>query len=43
MDINKPLNSDTFPPTVDKLNFVDHISKFSTITNNQILDKILTS
>ena len=28
MDINKSLNTDSFPPTTDKLNFVDHISKF---------------
>ncbi|MDC1375493.1 TRAP transporter large permease subunit [bacterium] len=28
MDINKSLNTDSFPPTTDNLNFVDHISKF---------------
>ena len=28
MDLNKTINADEFPPTIDKLNFVDHISKF---------------
>ena len=28
MDLNKTINADEFPPTIDRLNFVDHISKF---------------
>jgi len=36
MEINKALNSDNFPPTIDKLNFVDHISKFLGLAVSQL-------
>ena len=36
MDINKTVNSDDFPSTIDKLNFVDHISKFLGLAVSQL-------
>ena len=36
MEINKALGSDNFPSTIDKLNFVDHISKFLGLAVSQL-------